>query len=188
MDIRIAPETRAALEAGTHMRFLYRAKFTLDSRHSKPVIAWTEKRAKKLSGAMLKDVGREESSVTTQMIMVQLLRIRKIALICFDLCFEECECKCNEGAQMKQPPVHMISIRGKTCHVQRNKQLDARVAAEFTTMQDHDKGPLPYFADSLNPPVYDMGRRVEGPEDGGEPEGWEEEPEDGDEPEVRVDE
>ena len=165
MEIQIAPETRAALEAGTYMRFLYKAKFNLDSRHSEPVIAWAGGLAKVVSGAMLKDVGREASSVTTQMNMIQLLRVRKYALICFDLCFEDC----NEQAQMKQP-VHEISARGNAYHVRRNQQLDAMVAEEFTRMQEVDKGPRPYFADALHPPLYDEGRRVEEPKDRGEPE------------------
>lgn len=166
MEIQIAPETRADLEAGIYMRFLYYAKFNLDSRHSEPVIAWAGGLAKAVSSAMLKDVGREASSVTPQMNMVELLRVRKYALICFDLGFEGYN---NEQAQMKQP-VHVITARGNTYYVRRNRRLEARVAQEFTTKQNIDKGPRPYFADGLHPPVYDEGRRVEGPVDRGEPE------------------
>lgn len=148
------------------MRFLYKAKFDLDSRYSEPVIAWAERLAQTVSGAMLKAIGQEAASVTTQMNMIQLLRVRKYALICFDLFSEGC----NERAQMQQP-IHEISARGNAYHVRRNKQLDAMVTEQFTRMQNVDKGPRPYFADALHPPLYDEGIRVEEPRDGGEAEG-----------------
>lgn len=165
MEVQITPETRAALEADTTLRFLIRAKFNLDSRHSQPAIAWAESLAKAVSSAMLKSIGRKAAIVVIQMNMVQLLNIRGYALVCFDLIFEEC----NERAQSRQP-IHLISKRGTAYHVRRNKRLDATVAAEYTRMHDLDKGPRPYFADTKHPPVYDEGIRLERPLGSGDPE------------------
>lgn len=165
MEVQIAPETRAALEADTTLRILIKAKFNLYSRHSQPVIAWAQSLAKAVSSAMLKDIGRKAAIVILQMNMVQLLNIRSYALVCFDLFFEEC----NERTQSRQP-VHEVSKRGNVYHVRRNKKLDAMVAAEYMRMQDIDKGPRPYFADAMHPPVYDGGIRMEEPMGSGEQE------------------
>ena len=76
MEVQIAPETRAALEADTTMRFLYKATFNLDARHSERVITWAAGLAKAISCAMLKSIGREAAGLGTRLIMVQLLSIR----------------------------------------------------------------------------------------------------------------
>ena len=55
--------------------------------------------------------------------------------------------------------------------VWRSMRLDARIAAEFARREELDKGPMPYFVDTMHPPVYDGGVRVEGPVDAGEEEG-----------------
>lgn len=47
--------------------------------------------------------------------------------------------------------------------VWRSRRLDAKVAAEFARRRELDKGPLPYFVDTMHPPVYDSGVRLEGP-------------------------
>ncbi len=165
MEVQLAPETHASLKADTTVRFFYRVKFKLDSRHSVPVIAWAESRANAVCCAILKHIGREAAPVKIQMLMVELLRTRKIALLCFDLASEDC----TEPAPL-QRPIHEIHKRGNAYVVFRGGRLDARVAREFAKLQDSDKGPLPYFVDALNPPLYDGGVRVEGPFNAGKSE------------------
>ena len=163
MEIQIAPETRAALEADAALRFLYKTKFTLDSRHSSSVIAWTENLATSVSSTILKIVGRETASVEVRMNIIHLLNIRNYALFSFDLFLAEG----NDGVQTRQP-IHEIYKKGNILHVRRNKKMDAHVAAEFMRIQNVDKGPLPYFVDAMHPPVYDNGIRLEEPMNIGE--------------------
>ena len=168
MEIQIAPETQAALKANAIIRFFYKLKFKLDSRHSKPVLAWAESRANAASCAIFKAIGREEeaANVKIQMIMVHLLGIGHHALFCFDLLLSQDCCYDNTPlAQIQQQPIHEISERGKAYIIWRSKRLDAKVTNQLAFSQSGDKGPLPYFVDGLNPPFYDEGVRVEGPVD-----------------------
>lgn len=168
MEIQIAPDTQAALKADATIRFFYKLKFKLDSRHSKPVLAWAESRANAASCAIFKAIGREEeaANVKIQMVMVHLLGIPHYALLCFDLLLSQDCCYDNTPlAQIQRRPIHEISERGKAYIVWRSKRLDAKVAKQLAFWQSVDKGPLPYFVDRLNPPFYDEGVRVEGPVD-----------------------
>lgn len=168
MDIQIAPETQVALKADATIRFFYKLRFKLGSRHSKPVLAWAESRANAASCAILKAIGREKgaANVKIQMIMVHLLRLGHYALLCFDFLSSQDCCYDNTAlAQIKQRPIHEISERGSAYIVWRSKRLDAKVAQQLAFWQSVDKGPLPYFVDGLNPPFYDEGVRVEGPVD-----------------------
>ena len=40
--------------------------------------------------------------------------------------------------------------------------LDEFVGMEFSRVQDQDKGERPYFVDTVNPPVYENGVRLDG--------------------------
>jgi hypothetical protein len=40
------------------------------------------------------------------------------------------------------------------------------VSTEYMRMGSSDKGLRPFFADAMNPPVYDNGRRIERPNGG----------------------
>ncbi len=175
MEVKIAPETRAALEANLTLRCLYMAKFHLDSRHSKVVIPWAQSLAERFSSAMLEAIGQQTADVSIQLNMIQLLRTRKIALISYDLFLKECDKRVRDeiDRSLKQP-VHEISQRGNVYYMRRNEKVDARVAAEYMRMGSSDKGPRPFFADTMNPPVYVDGRRIEGSSGG---QGKEDEPE-----------
>lgn len=163
MEAKLAPETSASLKTDTTIRFFYRLKFKLDSRRSGPVIAWAESRANAAICAILKHIGRDAASVKVQMLEVHLLRVRKYALLCFDLCLGKEE-DCTKPARL-QRPIHEISERGNAYVVWRSKRLDAKIAEEFARRQELDKGPLPYFVDGMHPPMYDSGVRLEGPVD-----------------------
>lgn len=159
MEAKLAPETSASLKAeDTTVRFFYRVKFNLDSRQSGPVIAWAESRATAASRAILKQVGRD-AGAKVRMLEVHLLRVRRYALLCFDLCLGQQDDDCPKPAR----PIHEIAERGDAYVVWRSRRLDAKVAAEFARRRELDKGPLPYFVDTMHPPVYDSGVRLEGP-------------------------
>lgn len=162
MEAKLAPETSASLKAeDTTVRFFYRVKFNLDSRQSGPVIAWAESRATAASRAILTQVGRD-AGAKVRMLEVHLLRVRRYALLCFDLCLGQAE---DDDYDCPKParPIHEIAERGDAYVVWRGRRLDAKVAAEFARRRELDKGPLPYFVDTMHPPVYDSGVRLEGP-------------------------
>ena len=172
MEVQLAPETSAILQADNiTIRFFYRLKFRLDSRSSGPVIAWAQSRADAAIGALLKHIGRKKAIGVTakiQMLLVELLRRRKYALLLFDLSLLQKEEEDGNGDGAKpaprlQRPIHEIHERGGAYAVYRSKRLDARVATAFTLRQGFDKGPLPYFVDFMNPPIYDEGIRLDGP-------------------------
>ena len=158
MEVRIAPDTRKALESDASLRFLFKAMYKHRDRHSQKVIPWAEKKVTAVGGAMLKEIGREAAGVNIQMNMISMIHQRNYVLICFDLFLQEG----GERGQMQQP-VHMISTRGTIYHVYRDKKLDAMIAARFIRYRETDKGPLPYFSDLQNPPLYVDGRRLERP-------------------------
>lgn len=164
MEVQIAPETRAALEATTTVRFLYHAKFHHTSRLSAEVIPWAESKAKEVISEALQVMGQEARSVKISMVMIQLRRTRKPAMLCFDVVSgDDVVSKDDEQPTLARQPIHEISRRGEAYYLRRSRNLDPRVAAELRLTRSFDKGPLPYFVDSMNPPMYDDGRRVEGP-------------------------
>jgi len=165
MEVDIAPETREALEADLTVRCLYRAKFNLDSRHSEAVIAWAETLVRTFSSSMLEKMGQRTTAVNIQLNVIQLLRSRKYALICFDifLCDDRLRLEIDQSLEQ---PIHEVLQKGNVHRVQRNRRLDATVAAEYRRRRSVDKGPRPYFADLANPPVYDNGNRIEGLQNG----------------------
>ncbi len=141
MEVKIAPETRAALEANLTLRCLYMAKFHLDSRHSKVVIPWAQSLAERFSSAMLETIGQQTADVSIQLNMIQLLRTRKIALISYDLFLKECDKRVRDeiDRSLKQP-VHEISQRGNVYYMRRNEKVDARVAAGGRVRVDWVRG------------------------------------------------
>jgi hypothetical protein len=167
MEVHIAPESRAALKAHSTIRCLFRTRFKLDSRLSGPVIAWANSLANTFCEALLEDIGQKAAVFDKQMLMVVLSR--EHALICYDIFLEECSelVRIDIGRSTKQP-IHEIRKKGNVYQVRRSKNLDAIVSAEYKRMQGLDKGPQPYFSDSMDPPVYDNGVRLEGFRDGEE--------------------
>jgi hypothetical protein len=162
MKVEIDPETISALETNLTVRCLYRLKFDLDSRQSEPVICWADAQVKVFSSILLKNMNRKAANITTELLMVQLLASRKTALVCHDLFLEDCsEQVRNETHRCVDQPIHDITKRGDIYRFRRNKRLDATIAAEYTRIQRFDKGPRPYFADALNPPEYQDGKRIE---------------------------
>ena len=107
-----------------------------------------------LHPAMLEQVGRQ----SVQLLVVQLLNRRPYALICYDLFLYECDEQARNNINKDvYLPVYVIVKRGNVYHVRRDKKSDATVAIQYVDFQNFDKGPLPYFSDYKNPPLYDGG-------------------------------
>jgi hypothetical protein len=122
-------------------------------------------------------IGRSAGHPAVQLNVVRLMATRPYAFFCYDVFLQECDEQVrDEVAQKAQQPIHEIIKRGNVYHVIRRKHLDALVAAHYQNMMDVDKGPRPYFADELHPPIYVDGKRIErsknGSPDPDEPEGW----------------
>jgi len=88
-------------------------------------------------------------------------RSQKHALICLDisLCDDQVRLEIDQNPEN---PIHEVLQEGNVHRVQMNRTLDARAAVEYKRRQSFDRGPRPYFADLANPPVYDLGNRIEG--------------------------
>ncbi|KAL2173055.1 uncharacterized protein P884DRAFT_281330 [Thermothelomyces heterothallicus CBS 202.75] len=165
-EYHIDNETRTALQTKTGVRFLLRTKLKAESRHSSDV-----------TRAVAEAAGHQLTHFAIQLNVIQLLSHRLYALICYDLfLYKYDEEVRSQFSQNPYQPIHEIIKRGNSCHVIRSKRLDDIVANEYKRRQECDNGPRPYFADSLYPPLYVDGRRVERSKDGtrdpDEPEGW----------------
>ena len=86
--------------------------------------------------------------------MVKLLGRRPYAYICYDLFLNERDERVRaEIDRSLERPIHEVTKSGNTYHLRRNKRMDEVVAASYTNMHSLDKGPRPYFSDSMYPTV-----------------------------------
>jgi hypothetical protein len=100
------------------------------------------------------------ADASVQLNIVQLLP--KHVLICYDLFLDKSDERIrSEIAVSFERPIHKVFKIGNVYHIQRDGGLDGMVAAEYKRMESVDKGPRPFFADVMNPPVYDQGERIE---------------------------
>ncbi len=159
--VQIDSESRTALKTDSTLRCLYKARFTLDSRLSRPVTAWAGSLVETFCRALLQSIGGEAATVDKRLLMLQVHQHH--ILICFDLFLEECDAQLRkEVEQSNKRPIYAISQKANVYRVRRWKAADKHVAAEFTSIQCHDKGERPYFSDVMNPPVYENGVRLDG--------------------------
>lgn len=111
--------------------------------------------------ALLQSIGRVAATFDKHFLMLQVHQCH--ILICFDLFLEECDVQLREEVeQSNKRPIYAISKKANVYRVRRWRVADKHVAAEFTRIQCHHKGGLPYFSDVMNPPVYDNGVRLDG--------------------------
>ncbi|KAK4246578.1 hypothetical protein C7999DRAFT_15299 [Corynascus novoguineensis] len=176
-DYHIDDETRAALQTKVGVRFLLRAKLKAESRHSSDVIPWAKDLSEKVTKAVAEAAGHQLTHFAIHVNVIKLLSRRPYALICYDLFLHECdEDSQSQFSQNLNQPIHEIIKRANSYHVIRSKRLDGMVASEYKHLQECDNGPRPYFVDTLYPPLYVDGRRIEWSKDGthdpDEPEGW----------------
>ncbi|KAK3372068.1 hypothetical protein B0H63DRAFT_526932 [Podospora didyma] len=111
MEVKMAADTRAALDADLTIRCLCDTKYSLESCHSQIVIPWARDLAQAIAGAVLKALGRPETQVDVQMNMVSLTRLRNTtSLFCFDLFLDGCSDHTRaEVASSLQRPIHVIT-------------------------------------------------------------------------------
>lgn len=164
--------TTAALEQDGSLRCLLEIKYKHRDRHSVPATAWARRKAEVVSRGLLKGAGLEAEAddSTVSLNLVTLGEHHHSSYICFDLYLNRCSSEARDKIDRStRQPIHIISKRGDVLIARRDPRLDPTVAQRYENFQEQDKGPRPYFSDSANPPLYDMGQRVEEP--------WGEDPE-----------
>jgi hypothetical protein len=189
MQLTVAPESSAALAADRTIRCLLTTRYPLPSRQSSAAFALADQLVEELVRAVpaqaqlgtppppppgvpppttAKDGGGAPSTdnvtndtADTRLHAVLLQRNR--LLVCFDLFLHDC--KPNVRRQVDESiaqPIHVLVKSGDICQMRRSPMLDRQVAERYAEFREVDRGPRPYFADSLNPPLYVNGRRFEG--------------------------
>jgi hypothetical protein len=176
MELKIVPESYAALNANGTIRCLFDTKYTGSSRHSSVAIALAHALVNKFTDALLAHIAQTEEAgarpanadhlaADVKLNAVTVHR-RKRFYIVYDMflkgCPEEVRDKVDRSVNQ---PIHVIFEAGNAYHLIRRPSLDRQVAQEYAYLQQVDKGPRPYFFDSENPPDYDEGQRVEDPKD-----------------------
>ncbi|KAH9889192.1 hypothetical protein F4778DRAFT_394941 [Xylariomycetidae sp. FL2044] len=165
LQVKVDSHMLNALTTDLTARCVLRTKYKHESRHSKDAIAWANSRAEKLTTAMLKQIGKENTAFNIQLNIVQLLDFHHRANICYDLFLDGFDEHIRlEIERSIERPIFLVIRRGDTLHVNRgNKGVDAMVADEWKFIGKLDKGPRPYFVDRMNPPLYSDGKRIENP-------------------------
>jgi hypothetical protein len=85
--------------------------------------------------------------------------------VCLDLFHHDCKPEIRRQVdESLAQPIHVILIHesGDGYRIRRSPALDSRVAQRYAMIREQDRGPRPYFADNLNPPLYVDGIRFEG--------------------------
>ncbi|KAI0837472.1 hypothetical protein F5Y06DRAFT_270507 [Hypoxylon sp. FL0890] len=165
LQVKVDSHVLNALTADLTARCVLKTKYKHESRQSKDAIAWANSRAEKLTTAMLKHIGKENTAFNIQLNIVKLLDFHNKAYICYDLFLDGFDEHIRlEIKRSIERPIYLITRRGDTLHVNRgNKEVDAMVAYELKDIGAVDKGPRPYFVDVMNPPLYCDGQRIENP-------------------------
>jgi len=183
MQLTVAPGSAAALTSDGAIRCLLDTRYPLPDRQSSAAFAHARQLAEELALAIPAQLGpfsvpppttaaegeapsadRLGSSYTafTRLHAVMLERDR--IWVCLDLFLHDCAPEvCQRMDESVAEPIHILASRpGDGYEMRRSPMLDGRVAQRYAHFREHDKGPRPYFADNLNPPVYINGIRFEG--------------------------
>lgn len=157
-EVQVSPQTQAALKTDLTLRFVIRAKYRHEkSRRSAVVIPWAQSLAERLSSAIVQESGQQTAGFSAQLNMIQMLILRNITYICYDLFLDECDQKLraeiSEEIHLKRP-IHMIRRKNKVFIIQRDPRADAEVLQEYLHRSSIDKGPRPLFSDLKHPPVF----------------------------------
>ncbi|KAK3369807.1 hypothetical protein B0T24DRAFT_532995 [Lasiosphaeria ovina] len=174
MQLNVAPESYAALEATGTLRCLFRTTYTLSSRHSSVAIALAHDLVKEFTDAMLahfvqiKAGTRAANANPTPDLKLNAVTLRSNRIfICYDMFLQECKKEVRDKVdRCVDQPIYAIYKSENVYHLTRSPALDRRIAEEYANLRQVDTGPRPYFTDSKNPPVYDEGERIEDPEYG----------------------
>ena len=162
MEADLDTDTRAALSSENTIRCFFKARFEQTSRRSQDVIPWVEQIIALICAATSRAVGQDTCNHPFQLNMVRLLRTDAYAFICYDVFLEGCDEQTRANlSRTLERPMYEIKKRRDVYRIRRSQRLDWIVASRFTDMQSLDHGPLPYFADAENPPIYVDGFRIE---------------------------
>lgn len=165
-NYHFAPETCKALETNLTIRIVLKAKYKLESRHSSRAIDWAEAHvAPHVARGLMREIGIEEDAFQIQVKMINLLKEKARAYICFDIFLNTCdEEKREKTTNSNNEPIHYMFYEGGDYYSRRAPNLDDYTRASFEECKSFDKGPEPYFSDLQNPPLYVNGIRREKPE------------------------
>ncbi|KAJ5587063.1 uncharacterized protein N7459_002828 [Penicillium hispanicum] len=152
-------ESQEALKADLTLRCVIRTKYHHEkSRRSAVVIPWAQSLAERLSSAIVRDTLQQMTGFSIQLNMIQMLGLRDIVYICYDLFLDECDqairAEICENFHLKRP-IHTITRKNKLFFIQRDTRADARVLQQYLHRSSIDKGPRPFFHDAQHPPVFD---------------------------------
>ncbi|KAJ6024374.1 hypothetical protein N7540_005171 [Penicillium herquei] len=163
IQLQLSPEIGIALKKDLTLRCVIKANYPPDkSRALALVISWAHSLAEQLSTVVLQKVGIEPD--TGFSIQLNLVVIVHRVYFCYetflDRCDKELRDKIQESYSVKRA-IYQISERKDVYIMSRNIRMDSYVVQEYERLSAHDKGPLPLFYDSSNPPFYDNGVRRE---------------------------
>ncbi|KAH8889932.1 hypothetical protein GQ53DRAFT_747777 [Thozetella sp. PMI_491] len=163
MAHELDPKILRHLMVNRTLRCLLKTKYTPESRHSSVAIAFAESQATMATEALVKHIpNAEPGSIRVLANMVKIMRGDRI-FVCYDVFLPEFTGAYDDIINAEQP-VHMVKFNSDgTYHLHRDVQMDKMVMLEYTRLKKVDKGSLPYFVDTKNPPFYDEGERVESP-------------------------
>jgi hypothetical protein len=179
MQLTIAPESSASLAADKTTRCLLTTRYPLLSRQSSAAFALADQLVEELTRAVpaqlgpppavpsppttAEDGGASSTDNTADTRLHAILLQRNRLLVRFDLFLHDCKPKVRRQVdESMAQPMHILVKSGDVCQMRRSPMLDGQVAERYAHFREVDKGPRPYFADSLNPPLYVNGRRFEG--------------------------
>jgi hypothetical protein len=113
---QIDSKSHTALNTDSTLRCLYKARFTLDSRLSKPVTAWADSLVETFCRALLQSIDREATTIDKSLLMLKVHK--RHILICFNLFLEECDAQLRkEVEQSNKQPIYSISQKANVYRV-----------------------------------------------------------------------
>ena len=181
MQLTVAPESSAALTADGTIRCLLSTRYPLLSRQSSAALALADQLVEELTRAVPAQLGpppvpsyttkAEDGAPSTDNVpsytadtrLHAVVLERNRLLVCFDLFLHDCKPEVRRLVDESMArPIHVLLKSGDLCQMRRSPMLDGEVAERYKEFRRLDKGPRPYFNDSLNPGFYVNGRHFEG--------------------------
>ncbi|KAH8428168.1 uncharacterized protein LDX57_005873 [Aspergillus melleus] len=137
LEIQVSPETEAALKTNLTLRCVVTAA--------------------------IQKIGQQTAGFSVQLIVIQMVGVRRIVDICYDLFLDECDPGLRaeiSGKFDEKCPIHFITRKHKVFLMRRDPRVDAQAFEQYLQLSSSDKGPWPLFYDMRHPPFYEGGRRL----------------------------
>ncbi|KAI1157828.1 hypothetical protein F5B18DRAFT_643484 [Nemania serpens] len=168
--IQTEGEARTALKSTRTIRCLRKTKYTPESRRPKDGKAWGDDLADRACRAIMRDLGRDETAFTKQLLMVQLRH--RYAYFSFDVFLQDGdEEPSTDICQRLDQPIFQIKkkkgVKGekRPFELQLSKVVAQHFALHYSHAQKDNKGGPPYFEDWTRMQIYVDGVMMENPED-----------------------